>query len=344
MNDQWQAFIKSRSAIIGEDGLVQFKNSGAAPATALCDLSHLGLIRISGEDAASFLQGQVTNDIRELTIEQCQLNALCNPKGHVLAILWVFRREDDIFLQLPGEILTSVLKRLSMFVLRAKVALTDVSSDLVRIGIAGESTASQLKELVSETPAESHGVTHPQGLTVIRLPGETPRFEIIGEEAAIEKLWDQLSDKSVPTDSSYWPLLDIRAGIPAVYTTTVEAFIPHMVNMQLINGISFSKGCYCGQEIVARTQHRGTLKRRMYLAHISGEQTPAAGSGLFSPSAEHGKAAGIVVDARPAPEGGSDALVMVQLPCFEADDIYAGENKESPKLTFRSLPYTFEEK
>lgn len=342
MNAQWQAFLESRSAIIGEDGLVRFENSGTGQTLALYDLSHLGLIRLSGEDAADFLQGQVTNDIRELTPDRCQFNGCCDPKGHLLANFWAFRRDGDIFLQLPGNMLPSLLKRLSMFVLRAKVAVTDASDDLVRIGVAGEGAEALLGSLIPEPPAGPGGVTHTRGLTLVRLPGDRPRFEIIGEAPAVEKLWEQLSSRAAPTDSACWALLDIRAGIPTVYPATAGAFIPQMINMQLIGGVSFQKGCYCGQEIVARTQHRGTLKRRMYLAHIATDRPPAAGDELFSPSAEHGKAAGVVVDARPAPEGGCDALVMVQIPCFEADDIHLGDSEAGPKLEFRDLPYALE--
>ncbi|VAX07975.1 tRNA-modifying protein YgfZ [hydrothermal vent metagenome] len=306
----------------------------------LCDLSNLGLIKLSGKDSAEFLQGQVTNDIRELTPEHSQLNGYCNPKGHMLASFLVFQRGGELFLQLPIEMLEPVLKRLSMFVLRSDVTVTDASDKLIRIGIAGQDAEVQLRNHLTVLPAEPYATHHDQELTIIRLPGATPRFEIIGPESSIRPLWQQLSADITATNSSYWSLLDIQAGIPAVYPATVEAFIPQMVNMQLIGGVSFKKGCYCGQEIIARTQNRGTLKRRMYLAHIPGDKIPTAGDELSSPSAEHNKAAGVVVDAQPVAGGGSDALVMIQIACFEANDVCTRDDK-GQQLDFQSLPYAF---
>ena len=340
MNNDWKIFLESHSASVTDDNWVSFEQTSERSASALCDLSHLGLIRIAGKDSIHFLQGQFTNDIHALTAEQCQLNAYCNPKGHMLANGWFFRRGDEIYLQLPTATLPAVLKRLSMFVLRSEVKLTDASDDLIRIGLVGSNAEEQLNSTLSIVPTAPQQVTQSEDLTIIRLPGEVPRYEIVGPEPTIKNLWTQLAGVAQPANSSFWALQDIHAGIPTVYPATVEAFIPQMVNMQLLDGISFTKGCYCGQEVVARTQHRGTLKRRMYLAHVGGNQKPAAGDELFSHSAEHGKAAGMVVDAQPAPESGFDALVMVQIPCFEADDIYLKESSDA-KLNFHPLPYSF---
>jgi len=340
MNNDWKIFLESQAATITDDGWVNFEQSTQTAANALCDLSQLGLIRITGKDRIDFLQGQFTNDIRELTSEKCQLSAYCNPKGHMLASGWFFCRGDEIFLQLPTATLPAVFKRLSMFVLRSEVKLSDAGDELIRIGLIGDQAAEQLGKLIPNVPTAPQQVTQTDDLTIIQHPGITPRFEIIGREATIKKIWEQLAEEAQPTSSSFWALQDIHAGIPTVYPATVEAFIPQMVNMQLLNAISFTKGCYCGQEIVARTQHRGTLKRRMYRAHISGDQIPSAGDALFSQSAEHGKSAGIVVDAQPALKGGFDALVMVQIPCVEADDIHLGE-VTGEKLNFQELPYSF---
>jgi folate-binding protein YgfZ len=341
MNSQWKNFLESNSATIQQDGMVRFGQLEQAPACALCDLSYLGLISVSGPDAADFLQGQFTNDIRELGEDNCQLSAYCNPKGRMFANFWLFRQGDAIFMQLPRETLGPVLKRLSMFLLRSKATLTDVSDELVRIGMVGEQAESQLQNHFAALPDRPSQLIHQEGLTLLRLPGLTPRFEIIGEAGAIAALWGSLGG-TTPTDSSYWPLQDIRAGIPTVYAATAEAFIPQMVNMQLVQGVSFTKGCYCGQEIVARTQYRGTLKRRMYLAHVTGDRRPLPGEELTSPSAEHDQMAGQVVDAQPAPEGGYDALVMAQIAGFEANDIRLGDN--GPLLELGTPPYPFEDK
>ncbi len=341
MHNDWKRFLESHAASITDDGWVSFEQRQPAFKSALCDLSYLGLIRITGKDSIDFLQGQFTNDITTLTAQQCQLSACCNPKGHILANGWFFHRDDDeILFQLPGTTLPTLLKRLSMFVFRAAVKLTDASDELIRIGLVGSHAREQLGQILPNLPTASQPVAQAGDLTIVQLPGSLPRFEIIGPQPSIEKIWKALSTVAAPTNSRFWALQDIRAGIPTIYPATVEAFIPQMVNMQLLNGISFSKGCYCGQEVVARTQHRGTLKRRMYLAHINGNRQPSAGDELFSHSAAHGKPAGMVVDAQPAPEGGFDALVMVQIPCFEADDIHL-KDAAGEKLAFRTLPYAF---
>jgi len=338
MNNSWKSFLESLSATINKGGLTIFPRNESAFKNVLCDLSHLGLIKLNGKDSREFLQGQVTNDIKEISSELSQLNGYCNPKGHMLANFLVFQRDNELFLQLPAEMLESVLKRLSMFVLRSAVTLTDVSNELIRIGIAGQDAEVLLRDRFPTLPAKPYDTCHDQDLTVIRLPGITPRFEIISTASSIKTIWQQLSTNAKATNSSYWSLLDIQAGIPTIYPATVEAFIPQMVNMQLISGISFKKGCYCGQEIVARTQNRGTLKRRMYLAHIPGNQLPCAGDELFSPSAEHSKAAGMIVNAQPTGNGGSDALVMIQSICFEANDVFVRDT-EGQKLNFHRLPY-----
>lgn len=341
MNSQWKSFLESNAATILEDGMVSFGPVGQAPACALCDLSHLGLIKVSGPDAADFLQGQFTNDIRELGNDNLQLSGYCNPKGRMFANFWLFRRDDAIFMQLPRETLGPLLKRLSMFLLRSKATLADTSDELVHIGIAGEQAESRLSTLFTSLPGKPRQLIQQEGLTLMRLPGTAPRFEVIGEAAAVETLWGQL-EGATPVNSSYWPLLDIQAGIPTVYAATSEAFIPQMVNMQLVEGISFTKGCYCGQEIVARTQHRGTLKRRMYLAHVAGDRQPQPGEELHSASAENDQMAGVVVDAQPATEGGYNALVMLQIISFEANDVRLGDN--GPQLKLSTPPYAFENK
>ena len=323
--------------------MTRFEGRSEMPADALCDLSYLGLIKVSGEEAADFLQGQFTNDIRELSDDSCQLSGFCNPKGRMFANFWVFKRDGDIYLQMPHETLAPTLKRLSMFVLRSKVTLVDASDELVCIGTIGEQAETLLKNRMPSLPDHSRRLIQHEGLTIIHQPGVTPRYKIIGKHGDVQALWEQLAEQTTPADTTYWRLWDIRAGIPSIYAKTAEAFIPQMVNMQLVDGISFTKGCYCGQEIVARTQYRGTLKRHMHLTHLEANRQPMPGDELFSASAEHDQTTGLVVDAQPAPEGGYDALVMVQMACVEADDVHLGDGDGGPKLSFRELPYSMEQ-
>ncbi len=339
MNSQWKAFLETQSASIGDYDEIRFEDAPPYPECALFDLSHLGLIGVRGEDTLDFLQGQFTNDTRNVTEERSQLSGYCNPKGRMLATFRIFRRADSLYLQLPMSLLEPMLKRLRMFVLRAKATLEDASDDLVRIGFAGNCAEAALAEHFPGLPqADDDAVQHDE-ITLIRVAGTPPRFEIVGPVTKIQALWQALATRAVPANPEFWAWLDIHAGLPTVYPATAEAFVPQMANMQLVNGVSFTKGCYTGQEVVARMRYLGKLKRRMYLAHIDSETAPKAGDDLFSASSESGQGTGKIVAAQASPEGGYDLLAVVEISAVEQDDVRYGEN--GPRLAFRELPYEF---
>ena len=279
------------------------------PECALTDLSHFGLIRVSGADSRTFLQGQLTNDINAVTPELAQFSSYCNPKGRMLGSFWIFQRGEDLYLQLPAELLQSVLTRLRMFVLRSDATLHDASADLARFAISGDCAA----DLLPFAPdGEKACLTH-NGITVIHLPGDRPRFELIGPPDSLAQTWRKLLETAEQAGPEFWSLMDIRAGMPTVFEDTLEAFVPQMANLQLIGGVSFTKGCYTGQEVVARMQYLGKLKRRMYHAHVDTAQAPARGAELFSPSSESAQGAGRVVDVAASPRGGYELLAVIQI-------------------------------
>ena len=304
------------------------------PACAISDLSHFGLIRVSGADARTFLQGQLTNDIHGVTAERAQISSYCSPKGRMLGSFWIFQRGDDLFLQLPKERLDAVLKRLRMFVLRARVLIEDASDTLARFGIAGGCAAA----LLPVVPAEDKASTTRDEITIIRMPGDRARFEIVGPETLLKPIWDHAAAQAVPTNADFWALMDIRAGTPNVFEETVEAFVPQMTNLQLIDGVSFSKGCYTGQEVVARMQYLGKLKRRMYRARIESSERPAPGSEIFGSDGD--QAVGRIVDAAPSPDGGFEALAVLQISSAEAGELRLGDTA-GPTITLLDLPYAF---
>lgn len=306
------------------------------PECALCDLSHLGLIRASGNEVRSFLQGQLTNDVNLVTETLAQLSSYCSPKGRMLGSFWIMQRGDDLLLQMPRERLPAVLKRLQMFVLRAKVTLEDASDTLVRFGIAGTCAEASLPF----APAEAKATLTHDGITVLRLPGDRPRFEVIAPAAAAQAVWSKCAKDAMRVEPNFWALLDIRAGIPTVFEDTVEAFVPQMANLQLIGGVSFTKGCYTGQEVVARMQYLGKLKRRMYRARIDSAERPLPGTELYSASSESGQGAGRVVDSATAPDGGYEALVVLQISSAEADDVRLVD-ASGPVVELLDLPYAF---
>jgi folate-binding protein YgfZ len=308
------------------------------PARAWVALAHFGLIRVAGQDTRRFLQGQLGNDVNQVTPEMAQLSSQCSPKGRMLTTLLVFQRGDDLYLQLPRERLADTLKRLQMFVLRSQVTLDDASEALVRLGLAGDGFEAAFDTLPAR-PFES--VTR-DDLTVIRLPGDRPRFQLVGPADAVAAARARLPQDTVEADADFWSLMDIRAGVPNVWQETVDGFVPQMANLQLLGGISFTKGCYTGQEVVARMQYLGKLKRRMYRAHVATDGRPAPGTEVFAPGSESGQGAGRVVEAAPAPDGGYEMLVVLQISSADAGELRLHDADGAP-LALRDLPYAFDE-
>lgn len=336
MNMQWQRFLEAQSAVIDADQ-TRFPGAPTDAACALLDLSHLGLIAVSGADAQGFLQGQLTNDLRELSPGHTQLAGHCSPKGRLLASFRVLRLGDTYYLQLPRSVLPAALKRLQMFVLRAQVKVSDASDVLVCIGLAGDCAADLLAGTFPSLPEADHGMAQAGDLIVVRVPGPPPRFQVLGPVVALAPLWEALAAQATPMDGAYWSLLDIRAGIPSIYPETADAFVPQMANLQLIDGVSFTKGCYTGQEVVARMQYLGKLKRRMYLAEVEAASAPRRGEALHVPDSTSEQAGGRVLDARRSGDGRYELLAVVEIEAAEAGEVRLGV--DGPRLQLKAPPY-----
>ncbi|MEJ2619239.1 MAG: folate-binding protein YgfZ [Candidatus Thiodiazotropha sp.] len=331
MNEEWTEFLTSHTVSDQQSPEMN---------CALNDLSHLGLIRVSGEDAEAFLQGQMTNDIREITETHSNLAGWCNAKGRMLANFRCFRRADDYYLQTPVENLPDVIKRLGMYILRSKVNLSDASDELIRIGLSGDCSEALLEPFFDEMPEQPNDVQQQDQLTLIRLPGKKPRYEIIGPIKQLQEIWQTAEGQAQSATADFWSLQDIQAGIPTIYQATKEAFVPQMTNMQLIDGVSFTKGCYTGQEVVARMQYLGKLKRRMYLAHVETNTPPQPGDELYAKLSTSGQGTGKVVEAQ-ASGGGYDLLAVIEIASAEEDQVLLGEQGSPLKIV--NLPYPFAE-
>lgn len=343
MTTPWHTFLTQRSARIENDQVVDFGDAAAelqaaADSNVLCDLSQLGLLEISGADAVTFLQGQVTNDVKLLDGTTSHYAGYCNPKGRMLAMFFAFGHLDHLHLQLPKTLIEPILKRLRMYVLRSKVTIDDVSARIHRIGVAGIGSEAALLKLFDQVPQQPHAlVTHAQGV-IVRLPGAIPRFQIYSDEAHATALWDALASTHRPAGKPVWDWLEIQAGIPDVYPETQEAFVPQMLNLDALGGINFKKGCYTGQEIVARTHYLGKVKRRTHIAHLVGAQPPSAGDEVVV--AGSGEVAGNIVRSAPAPAGGYDVLAEVRLENLAVDTLTC----HGQTLEFQPLPYPLPEK
>lgn len=340
MNSEWNSFLQSAKAQFDDTGTVSgFEDTPSPTDNLICDLSHFGTIRVEGEEARDYLQNQFTNDMREVDENIGQLSAYCSAKGRMLAIFTIYQHNDAFYLKLPRPLVKPILKRLQMFILRAKVTLTDLSDELIRIGVSGDACQQQLQGIMGELPENDFAVTH-NSVSNQRIPSASPRYEICGDVEVVKTLWQQLSD-AVPTGADGWELLDTEAGLPQIFTETVEAFVPQMVNLQLVEGVSFRKGCYPGQEVVARMQYLGKLKRRMYLAHVDSSAAPSPGDELFDPESESNQGSGKVVRVAPHPEGGYSLLIVTQISSAEADRLQITD-AEGPTLSINDLPYPFE--
>ena len=349
MNVEWRDFLEQAGAhwnghqVLGF-GQAETELDAALNSDICCDLSHFGLIAAQGADAERFLQGQLTCDVRQVTAEHSLIGAHCNPKGRGLASFRLFRREDSYVLQLPGAMTAAALSRLRKYLLMSKATLEDASDALARIGVAGPNAENLLKSALGAVPATMNGVIstglHPS-ITAIRLPGRQPRFELHGSASELITVWNALKPDVTPVGAEPWRLLDILAGMPTIYPETVEAFVPQMINLQQLEGISFQKGCYTGQEIVARTHYLGKLKRRMYLARIDSLNAPRPGDALFSPQTDASQSPGQLADACHYPGGGAVVLAVALIDCAENGILQWGD-ANGPVLQLLPLPYPFD--
>lgn len=270
-------------------------------------LDGLAYATVRGADADSFLQGQLSNDLRELREDRAQIGSYNSAKGRMLAALHLLRIGDAIVLELQRDLAAVTCRRLRMFVLRAKVTIDDADGAADAFGLIGNGAAGVLAGLALPTPTAALACAHDRqrGLVVMRRLGKLPRFSVHGSRAALAPLVEALGALD---DFGHWRRADIQAGVPAVYPQTADHFIPQTANLDLLGGIGFDKGCYTGQEIVARLHYLGQVKRRMFVAAVDGA-APPPGSEVRRPD---GVAAGEIVDATADGEH-SIASVVLQL-------------------------------
>jgi hypothetical protein len=276
----------------------------ARSGAVVCPLSHFELLRFSGADAQVFLQGQLTCNVLQVTPTAALYGGYCTPKGRLIADFLLMRTPQAYLMHLPADSCTVVAERLRKFVLRANVEI-ERETALRAIGIAGPDAVSLLQQSVGEPPRlPLESVQYP-GATLLRLPGGV--FLAIARQPDMAGLWDVLARRATPAGMDCWNWLQIHAGIPWITAATREQFVPQMVALDAIGGVDFQKGCYPGQEIVARAHYLGEIKRALCFGH--GESIAAAGDALLSAD---GQSRGMVVNVAPAPDGGTDLLAVVQ--------------------------------
>lgn len=325
MNANWQEYLVANGARI-DNGLIRdFGDPGAElassrDATIMAPLAHLSLLECSGEDAKSFLHNQLTSDVNHLAPDAAQHSAWCSAKGRMQASFLHYRTCEAYRLLLSADLLAATQKRLQMFVLRSKVKITDLTNAHEVIGLSGPASDTALIAAGLPVPVASLASAHFDAGSVIRL--DSSRFVLVVAATAAPNLWPVLSSLAKPVGTPVWQWLDIKAGIPLICEATKEAFVPQMADFDKIGGVSFHKGCYPGQEIVARTQYLGKVKRHLY--RIRAEAEIAAGAAIYAPdSPEH--PCGMVAIAAPSPDGGYDALAVIQENFVEQSGLALGE-------------------
>lgn len=302
-------------------------------ATSLSWLAHEGVIAVDGPDAERFLQGQLTCDVARLAINQSTLGARCNPKGRMQSSFRLQRSETGFLLSMARELIAPQLADLSKYAAFFKATLSDQSDQWIRLGLWGEATEQALTGANLELPAQSNQLIVQPGTRVLRLPDGACEVWLTSEHALT--ITDQLLQHAGAGGTNDWLLRQIQAGIGQVTGPTLELFIPQMLNLQQLGGVSFKKGCYTGQEIVARMQYLGKLKRRMYRLLMAGEAPPDAGTPIIDP--DSGKTVGEVVLAAKGRQR-VEILAVLQKDAAQLATLSAGSS-QGPLITLGDLPY-----
>lgn len=342
----WTEYLASKGARFHIDEANQVEDFGRTltkdelAAGFVAPVTDLGLIAVTGDDAASFLHNQLTNDVEHLGDSEARLAGYCTPKGRLQATFLMWRDEQAIYLQLPRAIQPPLQKRLTMFVLRAKAKLRDATEEeavAAVLGFGGARAEALLRAQVGELPALPYGKTSGAQGTVLRLADAfgAPRYLLVTSTATAQAVFPAVAGELALGGNGAWRLAAIHAGVPQVTQPTQEQFVPQMVNLELLGGVNFKKGCYPGQEIVARSQYLGKLKRRTALATVE-NAAARAGDEVFSTN-DPEQPCGMVVNAAPNGQGGADLLVEMKLVALE-EDVRFG-SAAGPALRFMPLPY-----
>ena len=270
LTSHWSSIVEGTSLkFLDHSSLQKLPNT-------VCPLDKLGLLRVSGSEAIDFLNRLLTCKL-EAPNEQLQLGAFCNPKGRIISCFHIFYKDTACYLQMPYELVDITIQRLKLYVLMSKVEIDDASSDLLGVGYIG---------------APPQQLEHND--TLLQMPGHLPRYCIYASASRMQTIWQHaVAAGYTATTYDAWHYSDIVCQIPKIYRATTEKLTPQMINLDLIGGVSFSKGCYPGQEVIARTHHLGKVKRRCYIYTAESDNIQIGDAVYHS---DYDEACGIVVD------------------------------------------------
>jgi len=295
----------------------------------LFDLTGQGLIQVSGEDAESFLQNQLTNDIRNVNTTTHQASAWCSPKGRIIANFQVFQRDENYFLTVSSDLTEHVIKKLRMYIMMSKVTVEDVSDSMLHFAYSGN-----LQKIISDVPTNENQTLQQDNLSILKVYGDD-RYEIFGSYDDAKVFWEKCIKIATPVNTNGWNLLNIASGTPLITNASSEAWIPQMVNYIAIGGVDFKKGCYPGQEVVARLNYLGKTKRRMYRLKISTNQLPNVGDTI---STATDKEAGKILNAALTSNGDVEVLAIIKI--AESSNTLTLTDNAKASISILDLPYS----
>ncbi len=351
MNPDWKSFLQENGAtFIAHPGetietqqLVSFGDPElemqiSTQDVLLCNSSERGLIKVNGEDAETFLQNQLTNDIRNVSESNHQASAWCSPKGRIIANFQIYKNADNFYLALSADLIPHVIKKLRMYVMMSKVVIEDVTDSVIQFTFAGKQADSLMQAILGVEISGDAEVIKQNNTSLLRsvIKGATDisRYDIFVEDFDEAKaLWSDCQKAATPVSGNGLRYLNIIAGNPEITSVSTEAWIPQMVNYIHINGVDFKKGCYPGQEVVARLNYLGKTKRRMYRLQITSDQLPKIGADIKS---EKDAQAGKILNAVQHTDNKIDALGILKI--ADAENPLTLVANDAP-ITILDLPY-----
>jgi len=330
MNTGWRQFLESLGARIQDNLDIELpsrnvKSGEEQHGRFMMDLSWLSVIEVEGADAPEFLNGQFTSDLTLLTQNSFQYSAWCNPKGRVIAIFIIYRKHDSYCILIPTGLKDLFLKRLQIYILRSKVLIHDRSEETTCMGLIG---TDQLPAL-SSIPEESGAVLHLPEYTSLRIADTGPsRLLVTGHWQTMVKLWQSLESVYTGSHTGLWRFHDIKSGIPWLTDTTSELFLPQELDLEILNGLSYSKGCFPGQEVISRLHYRGTVKQRLLYTEVPAQvQIPGIGARLYSDEIQN--SAGTIINVADSGEGSCGIQAVADIDKAGSDLHVAGASRLS---------------
>lgn len=328
----WIEFLQQQGATLDAEGSGVLDAPGPAP-IELIPLLHQGVLALTGPEGEQFLQGQVTCDLRQLSGDQSLLGSNCTPKGNVISVFRLLKRADEeLLLRLPQAILAPALANLKKYIVFSKAEIADAGDRLVGLGVQGPDAEALVTGLVGTLPAGDGAQRVEDGLVAVRVPGN--RFELWGEPARLMALWPGFADRAALAPTVSWLRSELAAGLVQQDADSIDLYLPHMLNLQALEGISFTKGCYTGQEVIARLQHRGKLKKLLYRARVD-DARPTAGMALHTPDR---RSVGRVLAAVPLAEGGYELQAVINKGEADRGELRL-EQQDGAPVRLLPLPY-----